>query len=86
MAVGADLLLAVRVTPENSTIKIANVLASKFPDREVPITAAGDGTLETDSAQLGWSSYFRAGYRGAVGFLRRNSLRRREAAWNGDPS
>jgi len=74
MAIEADLLLAVRVTPENSTIKIANVLASKFPDREFPIPAAGDGTLEIDSAQLEWSNYFKAGYRGAVEFLRRNSV------------
>lgn len=74
MAVEADLLLAVRVTPENSTIKIGNVLASKFPDREFVIPAAGEGNLEIDSTQLEWSNYFKAGYRGAVEFLRRNSV------------
>jgi galactokinase len=73
MAVEADLLLAVRVTPENSTIKIANALP-KYPQREFEVPAAGSGDLEIDGTQLEWSNYFKAGYRGVVEFLRRNGL------------
>jgi len=74
MAVEADLILAIRATPENSTIKIANVLSSNFPDREFLVPAAGNGDLGIDSTQLEWSNYFKAGYRGAVEFLRRNGV------------
>jgi galactokinase len=73
MATEADLLLAVRITPENSTIKLSDVLP-KFPPREFQVPAAGDGDLEIDSAKHEWSNYFKAGYRGALEFLRRNSL------------
>lgn len=73
MAVEADLLLAYRVTPENSTIKIANVL-SKFPSRQFDVPAAGKGDLKIDSTEHEWTNYFKSGYRGAVEFLRRNSV------------
>ncbi|CCX10150.1 ribosomal protein S5 domain 2-type protein [Pyronema domesticum] len=73
MATESDLLLAVRVTPENSTIKLANVV-SKFPERSFAVPAMGDGDLEIDASQLEWSNYFKAGYRGALEFLRRNGL------------
>lgn len=68
MAVNADFLLAVRLTPENSTVKLANVL-SKFPPREFEIPV--DGDLEIDATQHEWSNYFKSGLRGALELLRK---------------
>lgn len=67
MAVNADFLLAVRLTPENSTVKLANVLP-KFPPREFEIPA--DSDLEIDATQHEWSNYFKAGLRGVRELLR----------------
>lgn len=68
MAVNSDFLLAVRLTPENSTVKLANVLP-KFPAREFEIPASGD--LEIDATQHEWSNYFKSGLRGALELLRK---------------
>ncbi|KAA8900437.1 ribosomal protein S5 domain 2-type protein [Sphaerosporella brunnea] len=73
MAVEADMLLAIRITPQSSTIKIANVLP-KYPEREFTVPTAGSGDIEIDGTKLEWSNYFKAGYRGAVEFLRRNGV------------
>jgi galactokinase len=70
MAVEADMLLAVRITPENSTIKIANVLP-KYPPHSFVV---GSEDIEIDGTKLEWSNYFKAGYRGAIEFLRRNGV------------
>lgn len=68
MAVNSDFLLAVRLTPENSTVKLANVLP-KFPAREFEISS--DGDLEIDATQHEWSNYFKSGLRGALELLRK---------------
>ncbi|KAL7266482.1 galactokinase [Rhizina undulata] len=74
MAVTADMLLAVRVTPENNTIKIANVL-DRFPAREFKIPSVEGGDLEIDSSKLEWSNYFKAGLKGAVELLRKRGIK-----------
>lgn len=68
MAVTADFLLAVRLVPNSSIVKLANVLP-KFPIREFEIPQAGD--LEIDATQLEWSNYFKSGLRGAIELLRK---------------
>ena len=73
MAVEADLLIAFRIIPDSSTIKIANVLP-KFPAGEFDVPEAGKGELEIDQARHEWTNYFKSGYRGAVEFLRRNGV------------
>lgn len=66
MAVTSDFLLAVRLTPESNTIKLANVLP-KFPPREFQIPSEGD--LEIDATQHEWSNYFKSGLCGALELL-----------------
>ncbi|KAI5845689.1 ribosomal protein S5 domain 2-type protein [Morchella snyderi] len=68
MAVTADFLLAVRLVPGSSTVKLANVLP-KFPTREFTIPTTGD--LEIDATQHEWSNYFKSGLRGAIELLRK---------------
>lgn len=74
MAVEADLVLAFRLTPENSSITISNVLSEKFPTRTFQVPARGEGDLEIDDKVLEWTNYFKSGYRGTLEFLRRNGL------------
>lgn len=68
MAVTADFLLAVRLVPGSSTVKLANVLP-KFPTREFTIPTTGD--LEIDATQHEWSNYFKSGLRGAIELLQK---------------
>lgn len=75
MAVNSDFLLAVRLIPDSSTVKLANVLP-KFPYREFEIPV--DGDLEIDATQHEWSNYFKSGLRGALELLRKKGSKAAE--------
>lgn len=77
MAIGADFLLAVRAIPNSSTIKIANILNSKFPQREFEIPAEGD--LKINPEEHEWSNYFKSGLRGALELLQKKGVKPKKA-------
>ncbi|KAK0718069.1 ribosomal protein S5 domain 2-type protein [Lasiosphaeria miniovina] len=76
MAITADALLAVSVSPVKTTsaqadsykIQIANVQEAKFPTREfdVPYDA-----VDIDATVHEWTNYFKSGLRGALELLRK---------------
>lgn len=70
MAVTADVLLAVALSPASGSpkIRIANVHSDKFATREFSI--APDGQVEIDPSSHEWSNYFKSGLRGATELLR----------------
>ncbi|KAL9620186.1 MAG: hypothetical protein Q9160_005301 [Pyrenula sp. 1 TL-2023] len=73
MAVLVDTLVAVKVgetTSDSPTkIKIANTKPDQFPTREFDIPAVGE--VEIDASKHEWTNYFKAGLRGALGFLQK---------------
>ncbi|KAI9883785.1 MAG: Stress response protein nst1 [Watsoniomyces obsoletus] len=77
MAISLDILLAVAVTPLDHSdshqsvpqIKIANINATKFQDRQFEIPLQGD--IDIDASTHEWSNYFKAGLRGGLEWLRR---------------
>lgn len=72
MAITADAIIAVRVSPANSStfnIKIANILSDRFPTRNFDITT--DSEVEIDSKVHEWTNYFKSGLRGALELLRK---------------
>ncbi len=74
MAITADVLLAVSVTPNSDkgcpVVRIANVNGSKYPSSEFEIP--GDGNVPIDASSHDWVNYFKAGLRGALEMLRAN--------------
>lgn len=72
MAVEVDVLLAVRVVPQSSKIKLANMHGDQFPPREFEIH---EDNVEIDASKHEWSNYFKSGYRGAAEFLRGSGFR-----------
>ncbi len=85
MAISLDILLAVAVSPPNNSdsqqsapqVKIANVNADKFKDRQFEIPVQGD--IDIDASAHEWSNYFKAGLRGALDWLRQQ--RNTEERW-----
>ncbi|KAG9768131.1 Galactokinase, partial [Aureobasidium melanogenum] len=71
-AVTVDVLIAVRVikdgNPDEPTVKIANVNAIKYPEREMHIPTSG--TVEVDRKHHSWVNYFLAGLKGSLEYLR----------------
>lgn len=72
MAITADVLLAVRVTEEETTsdsytIKVSNIQADKFPSHEFKIPF---DTVDIDATVHEWTNYFKSGLRGALELLR----------------
>ena len=73
MAIAADVLIAVFPVPRKSNeeieIRIANLQPQKFKSGD--FTVAEDGDVEIDSSTHQWTNYFKAGFNGAVGLLRK---------------
>ena len=75
MAIAADVLIAVSVVPRATKseaevkVKVANLNPQKFNTGEFLVPH--DGNVEIDASTLQWTNYFKAGFRGAVGLLRR---------------
>lgn len=72
MAVTADVLLAVAVSPANGspTVRIANVQSDKFATRSFSIT--NDGEVDIDAKSHEWTNYFKSGLRGATELLKKH--------------
>lgn len=74
MAVTADVLLAVAVSPANGspTVRIANVQSDKFATRS--FTIAQDGEVDIDPTSHEWTNYFKSGLRGATELLKKHGV------------
>jgi len=69
-AVTVDTLIAVKSSQQNiPTIKIANIKPNRYPSSEFQVPIQED--VEIDPARHEWINYFKAGLRGALGFLRK---------------
>lgn len=77
MAIAADLLIAVSVSPLDSEskgesrISIASVNSEKFRSSEFSIPAAGQADI--DASVHSWTNYFKAGLNGALLLLRKQN-------------
>ncbi|MCJ1465570.1 galactokinase [Pseudocyphellaria aurata] len=75
MAIAADVLIAVSHSPQiasdqGANISIANIDPKKFPSADFVVPNNGD--VEIDASTHDWTNYFKAGLRGAIGFLRKD--------------
>lgn len=74
MAIAADVLIAVsprsKEDQEPRKISIANLNEGKF--KAADFSFMGNGDVDIDSSVLEWTNYFKAGFRGAVGLLRKH--------------
>jgi len=64
MAISGDILIAVSVDDDSSTVRIKNVDDSKYKSREWQYE--GDEqivTIENDEGSVEWSNYFKCGYK-----------------------
>lgn len=77
MAIAADVLIAVSPVPRKSQEKVkvhvANLNHQRFKSGEFSVPK--DGNVEIDASTLQWTNYFKAGFSGAVGLLRRQNSR-----------
>ena len=75
MAIAADVLVAVSSVPRKSQeevkVQVANLNPLKFKSGEFMVPE--DGNVEIDASTLQWTNYFKAGFRGAVELLRKQS-------------
>lgn len=73
MAVTADVLIAVAVTPSKGSpkVRIANVNEEKFATREFDI--GSDGEVDIDPKSHEWTNYFKSGLRGATELLKKQN-------------
>lgn len=71
MAITVDVLLAVKIRREHRRIRIANVHAGKFQQREFEMPESGE--IEIDAKVHEWSSYFKCGLRAALQLLNKKS-------------
>ena len=74
MAIAADVLIAVHVSQleangEDVSIQVANLNSRKYQSDQFEVTA--DGNVDIDPSTLRWTNYFKAGYRGAIGLLKK---------------
>ena len=75
MAIAADVLIAVRAIPnENESTKeakvtVANLNSENFKPSEFSVSRHAN--IEIDASTLQWTNYFKAGFRGALGLLRK---------------
>ena len=73
MAIAADVLIAAssiqRKSKEEVKVHLANLNSHKFKSDE--FSAPKHGNVEIDASTLQWTNYFKAGYSGAVNFLRK---------------
>jgi len=69
MAVTVDVLLAIKIRKDSTSIRIANVSGEKFPARDLEIPQGGAEAIEIDATVHEWSNYFKAGLRGASELL-----------------
>ena len=77
MAIASDVLIAVRAIPReiNLPLKvyIANLNSERFKPGEFDIPR--DRDIEIDPSTLQWTNYFKAGFKGALGLLKRGKDR-----------
>jgi len=77
MAIDADVLIAVSAVPqaaentEDVTVHVANLNPQKFKRGE--FTVPPHGNIEIDASTLQWTNYFKAGFRGAIGILQKET-------------
>ncbi|CAF9934831.1 MAG: galactokinase [Heterodermia speciosa] len=76
MAILADVLIAVSTsTPspdsQETTILISNIDSEKYPSTEFGIPSNGE--IEIDPSNHSWTNYFKAGCKGAVSLLRKQT-------------
>ncbi|CAG8491620.1 9636_t:CDS:2 [Paraglomus occultum] len=67
MAISGDILIAVSVDDDSSTVRIKNVDDSKYKSREWQYE--GDEqivTITNDEGSVEWSNYFKCGYKGII--------------------
>ena len=74
MAIVADVIIAVHVSQnepgaQEAKVQIANLNSGKYKPGEFTVSA--DGNVEIDPSTLQWTNYFKAGFRGALGLLRK---------------
>lgn len=71
MAVTADVLIAVAVSPAHGSpkVRISNMQGEKFPSRDFAIGA--DGEVEIDAKSHEWTNYFKSGLQGATELLKK---------------
>jgi len=78
MAIAADVLIAVRVISQSTSedeikICLSNLNSQKFMDGEFSVLRLGN--VDIDASSLQWTNYFKAGFRGAVGLLRKENAK-----------
>lgn len=76
MAILADVLIAVSTSSPNpdsqeATILISNIDPEKYPSTKFGIATNGD--IEIDPSNHSWSNYFKAGCKGALSLLRKQT-------------
>ena len=77
MAIAADVLIAVLAVQQPSgetedvTVRVANLNSQRFKSGE--FTVPQHGNIEIDASTLQWTNYFKAGFRGAVSILQKDS-------------
>ncbi|MCJ1276704.1 galactokinase [Puttea exsequens] len=71
MAIAADVLIAVCALPEERNVRLNNLNFEKFKPGQFTIPEKGN--IEIDSATLQWTNYFKAGFKGALGFLQKEA-------------
>ena len=76
MAILADVLIAVATSPpspdsQEATILISNIDSEKYPSTKFGISSNED--LEIDPSNHSWSNYFKAGCKGALSLLRKQT-------------
>lgn len=73
MAMASDVLIAVstRTDVGEAKVSLSNLNPQKFKPGNFSIPS--DGNVEIDSSTLEWTNYFKAGFQGAVGLLRKSN-------------
>ncbi|KAL8740436.1 MAG: hypothetical protein Q9190_006863, partial [Brigantiaea leucoxantha] len=77
MAIAADVLIAVSASPSpedgnnDAVIPIVNINPSKHKSSEHSIPPAGEASIDATAHE--WTNYFKAGFNGAISFLRKSN-------------
>lgn len=73
MAVTADCLIAVKATSstdDRAIITVANLDSERFPTSSFTVRTGQD--IEIDATKHEWTNYFKAGFKGAISYLRQH--------------